>query len=173
MSIEETMADYSSRVERLAAKRTGEPVYNESLEHATVILRNMFAHAQHSVKILTGELNQAAYGTREIVDEARRFLQDPEHTIFILYEDDVLSDEQSKRNHPFLRAVEGQDRIQMRLVPKDFQDRYAFHFVLMDEDSYRFEPNKQKFGAVAAFGDNEGGNNLGRLFEEIWEASSE
>ena len=52
------------------------------------------------------------------------------------------------------------------------QFRYDFHFVLMDDNSYRFEPDKSKFGAIAAFGDDNTGKNLESLFEKIWAASN-
>ena len=165
---------YRSRIERLAYERTGEPVYNDSVEHAAIILHNLFLHAHRSVKILTGELNKEAYGRRTIIDAAMRFLEDDSHEISILFENGDLSRDETLQQHPFLRAVKSNNnkRVNLLQVPSDVQDRYGFHFVLIDDDSYRFEPDKAKLGAVAAFGDRAGGKHLHSLFSELWKRSS-
>ena len=148
-------------------------MYNDSIEHAVIILQNLFSHARHSVKILTGELNKHAYARTTIVDEMNRFLEDESHTLEILFEDKDLASEGKIRLHPFLRAVAGNERVQLRHVPQDLQEMYEFHFVLMDDDGYRFEPDKGKLVAVAAFGDKKGGRNLDRLFSRLWKDSDE
>ena len=165
---------YRSKIDRLAYERTGEPVYNDSVEHAAIILHNMFLHADRSVKILTGVLNKDAYGRRTIIDAAVRFLKDDSHEISILYENGDLSRDDTLQQHPFLRAVKSNNnkRVKLQQVPPAVQDTYGFHFVLMDDDSYRFEPDKAKLGAVAAFGDQAGGKHLQSLFSELWRRSS-
>ena len=164
---------YRAKVEMLANRRKGEPVYNDSIEHAAIILQNVFSHAHHSVKILTGELNRDAYGRRSIVDAVKRFVGDDSHTLQILFENEGLTAEQIFEEHPLLRAIAGNDRVHLRRVPRNLQESYGFHFVLMDSDGYRFEPDKRKFGAVAAFGDEAGGKHLGELFSTLWERSTD
>ena len=163
------LTDYMNKVKRLADDRTGEPVYNASLEHAVVILQNMFSHARKSICILTGRLNNDAYGHPEVVREARRFLESPDQRIRILFEDEGLLE--NVAHHPFLAIETGQEKIEKHFVPKELQQNYQFHFIVVDEDSYRFEPDREKYEAVAAFGDAEGGQNLGRLFEQLWRAA--
>lgn len=163
---------YRARIEALAEKRTGQPMYNDSVEHAVIILQNIFLHAHHSVKILTGELNPEAYARRGIVEDVKHFIEDDRHNLQILFEAESLGDKKKINRHPFLREIAGCDRVQLRHVPQGLQQMYNFHFVLMDEDSYRFEPDKERFGAVAAFGDKDGGMNLARLFSVLWEKST-
>ena len=162
---------YRARIEALAEKRAGEPIYNDSIEHAAIILQNIFSHARHSVKILTGQLNRDAYARRGIVEEVKRFIEDDTHRLQILFETESLVAEKKIYHHPFLREIAGSDRVQLRHVPQGLQQMYNFHFVLMDEDSYRFEPDKAEFGAVAAFGDKDGGKNLAHLFSTLWNRS--
>ena len=162
---------YRAKIEALADRRKGDPVYNDSIEHAVIILQNIFSHANRSVKILTGELNKDAYGRRTIVDEVKRFVDDDSHTLQILFEHEDLTEEESLHDHPLLRAVADNDRVHLRHVPKNLQRSYGFHFVLMDSDGYRFEPDKGKFGAVASFGDEKGGKNLEKLFSTLWNRS--
>ena len=159
---------YRANVEALADRRMGEPVYNDSIEHAAIILQNILSHARSSVKILTGELNRDAYARRAIVEEAKRFVEDGSHTLQILFENEKLDPNEMEYQHPFLQAIADNDRVQLRHVPRNLQATYDFHFVLMDSDGYRFEPDKAKFGAVAAFGDRTGGENLEKLFTILW-----
>ena len=63
---------YRAKVEALAKEQDGEPLYNDSIEHAAIILQSMVACAQESVRLLTGELNVDAYGRRAILDEIER-----------------------------------------------------------------------------------------------------
>ena len=46
---------------------------------------------------------------------------------------------------------------------------YGFHFVVVDDDSYRFESDKTKPSAVAAFGHKEGAENLNEIYEYLWD----
>ena len=62
------------------------PMYNDSVEHAVIILQNIFLHAHHSVKILTGELNPEAYARRGIVEDVKHFIEDDRHNLQILFE---------------------------------------------------------------------------------------
>ena len=166
------LTDYMNKVRRFAEARTGAPVYNASLEHAVVILQTMFSRAEDSICILTGGLNTEAYGHDEVVKEARGFLESPEHRVRILFEDDRLLNEEYVSKHPFLAIKTGQKQIQKRRVPKELQPNYKFHFVVVDSDFYRFEPDREKYEAVAAFGDVEGGQNLRELFENLWEVTA-
>ena len=164
---------YREKVEALARKRDGTPLYNDSVEHAAIILQSMLSSAQRSVKVLTGELNKEAYGRRAIVDQVKQFIEDESHSLQILYEDKTLEQEGAKERHPFLEAVAGKSRVELRHVPEQLQSRYEFHFMVVDGDCYRFEPNKEKFGAVAVFGDTQGGENLEELFSTLWSSSDD
>ena len=162
---------YRDQVEALADKHNGEPVYNSSLEHTAIVLQSMLSRARRSVKLLTGELNRNAYGRRTVVEQIRRFVEDKSHSVKILCEDKTLADGEARETHPFLQAVKSKSHVELRHVPRGLQSRYSFHFMLVDGDSYRFEPDRDKFGAVAAFGDKDGGKNLDHIFSTLWAAA--
>ena len=81
---------YRAKVEDLADKRTGEPMYGDSIDHAAITLRNIFSRADGAVKILTGDLNEETYGRKTIVNEVENFLKDGSHSLQILYEEENL-----------------------------------------------------------------------------------
>ena len=56
------------------------------------------------------------------------------------------------------------------IAPPAVRDSYDFHFVLTDGNNYRFEDDKTKSAAIAAFGHREGAENLGSIYASLWEA---
>ena len=161
---------YREKVEALANERQGEPLYNDSMEHAAIVLQSLLSRAERSIKLLTGELNRDTYGRQAIVKQVQRFLADKAHSVQILYENEALVNAPAEE-HPFLRAVKGYSQVELRHVPRWLQSSYDFHFLLIDDDSYRFEPNTARFAAVAAFGDEAAGQNLRDLFSKLWQTA--
>ncbi len=166
------IAEYERKVKDLMKKRNGEPLYNGTLEHAVVIIHCMLKQADKSVDILTGKLNRNAYGHYQIVEAANNFLNHDayERKIRVLFEDENLRSTEELSKHPLLGSL-ASGQVECRMVPKPRQGAYGFHFIVMDDDSYRFEPDKERFGSVAAFGDNENAQHLKGLFEKLWHES--
>lgn len=156
--------DYKERVQKLAKLRDGEPIYNGSLDHAAVIIENMFAHAKQSVLILTGALNARVYGPNEVLEQAGLFLADPRHYARILVEEP----EALGPDHPFIQKFAENKNVHFRYLEKEHAKLFDFHFVVMDGDSYRFEESKDHPAAIAAFGDVTGAENLKSLYEVLW-----
>ena len=162
-----SLDEYRQHVRLLALKRAGDPIYNASAEHASVVIEEMFARARKQVDILSGNLNARVYGRNRVVEEAKLFLASS-HTnkLRIIVETDSLRD---REIHPFFRAVHDYPNIELRTAPSDVQDLYGFHFLVMDSDSYRFERDKKQAEAIAAFGDRRGAQNIKGIFEQLWE----
>lgn len=174
LRMEMPIVEYDRKVGKLMQKRTGEPLFNGTLEHAVVILTRLLKSAEKSICILTGELNRDAYGRDQVLQAAKDFLrhENSERRIQVLVEDASLRSAEEVSKHPFLQAIsQSSPQAECRIVPKDKQGLYDFHFIVMDEDSYRFEPDKSKFGAVAAFGDRDNALHLKALFEQLWNDS--
>jgi hypothetical protein len=151
-------------LERLQA-RDGTPIPNGTIAHAALLVEAMFKNASDKIRILTGELNARVYGAPEIVAAARQFLADADHSLEIIFECEFNDNDAAR--HPLLAALgPGANVTLWRLEPK-FRQAVTAHFALMDEDSYRYEADKTKDSAVAAFGDREFTESLIRLFENM------
>ena len=159
------MESYRDRVEKLARDRDGKPIYNGSLDHAEIIVENMFAHAKSDVCILTGHLNARVYGPAPVMEQARLFLSNPQHTVKLLIEE---PEKIEWKEHPFLHEFSDNENVEIRKIPKNLQDSYDFHFLVMDDDSYRYEGDKTKYSAIAAFGDKKGAANIREIFNVLW-----
>ncbi len=163
-----SLEGYRERVRRLARARDGEPIYNGSLDHAAIIVEEMFSHATRDVSILTGELNARVYGPDEVVEAARLFLADSETRVRVMLEE---KNNEAAGRHPFRHAFADHPHVEFRYVPPQIQETYKFHFMVMDDDSYRFEQDKNQPAAIAAFGDPDGAGSMRHVFGMIWDKS--
>jgi hypothetical protein len=164
------MEDYREEVERLALERTGEPFYNSSLDHTAVIIEKMFRHAAREVCIISSHLNARVFGREEVVNEAQAFLGNANHRVRVVLEDNIatLSD-----GHELIREFRKYpESVEFRHMSEPIREVVKYHFTLADDDSYRFEPDKTKWAAVAAFGDQQGASRLASAFQLIWDAST-
>ena len=93
---------YREMVKEHAWKRSGAPIFNGSMEHASVVVETLFSTAQEQVSILTGSLNPRIYGRERVVAEAKLYLA-VSHTnrLRIMLESDSEIDRQ---RHPLFRG---------------------------------------------------------------------
>ena len=162
------MHNYRKKVKLAASAKTGEPIYNGSIDHAEILTESLFANAQKDICILSGGLNPRVFGTDDVVEQARLFLANPEHTVRVLVEETSVAD---RDGHPFYDEFWGgkeRPNIEFLQVPQHIKDIYEFHVIVADGDSYRFEKDKCEPVAIAAFGDKRGGENLQSAFEALW-----
>jgi hypothetical protein len=163
------MEKYRKQVKEAAALRNGEPLYNSSLDHATVLTEALFEHAQRDVCILSGRMNALVYGASAVIEKARLFLSDRDRTVRVIVEDPSAID---VRDHPFFTAFLGHHDVEIRVLDSGLSELLPYHFMVMDSDSYRFEHDKTLPHAIAAFGDRTVGANLSHVFSELWGQSN-
>lgn len=164
-----SMDEYRNDVERLAQERSGEPFYNSSIDHAAVIIEKIFRHAKSDVSIISKSLDGRVFGQGEVTQEVEGYLSDASRKVRILMEDEpsVLSE-----GHPFVRALKNHPQsYEVRLLSNKARPYVDYHFTLADDDSYRFEPDKKEWVAVAAFGDRQGAERLRSVFDSLWAMS--
>ena len=161
------MVGYQREVRRLALERTGEPILNSSPDHAEVVIQNIFRNANESVNILSGDLTPRVYGRDLVVSEAYLFLcSSHRNRIQIILERDSIED---RGLNPLLRKISGLKNVALRFAPEGTQKLYNFHYIVTDNDCYRFEPNRKYPVAVAAFGDAVGGQRLRNIHAGLWD----
>ncbi len=161
-----TLEEYREFVRSRAMKRNGQVIYNESIEHASIVVENLFKSAEEKIVVLSGSLNPRVYGRDEVVKEAELFLaSSTENKLQIILEQDS---KKLRDVHPFFITCSRFRNLEVRVATPKVQDQYTFHFVAVDEDSYRFESDKNLPAAVAAFGDRGGATNLSDIHSQLW-----
>lgn len=175
MTVKSIIEDYLLRVRRAAHIRNGAPISNSSADHTAVVISTFFSVADKTVKILSGDLNSRVYGRQEILNETRKFLggkvrgEQGRVEMKVLVECDISS----LAGNPFYDLIMQYKNVQIRSVPTEIQSHYNFHLMTMDGNSYRYEENRERHEAIAAFGDPENTRHLDKLFDELWERSKQ
>lgn len=159
---------YRERIKLLARTRDGTPIYNGSPDHAAVIIENIFNVAQDEVRLLSGDLNSRVYGAPGVVQRATEFLAHSHRRLRVLLERETYSP-----THPLVAAMSARANVQIAVIPDNVRGALQYHFATADDDCFRFEPEKDKHVAVAAFGDQPATHNLNGIFESIWELSEQ
>jgi hypothetical protein len=167
---QEELSQYRERVFTAARARTGEPIFNASAHHASIVVEALFATAHREVAILTGSLSPTAYGHYDTLSSALGFLALPDRKLRILLEE---GSKDLYQFNPFVRIVGKQPGVAFRLVPPAFVEAYKPHFIVADADSYRYESDREYAAAVAIFGDRENGQALGEAFDLLWNVSTD
>jgi hypothetical protein len=161
--VDVVVPDYAELIRERIATRDGTPLPNGTLAHATMLLEAMFLNASKCVRILTGELNARVYGTPAVISAARQFLADSNHRLEIIFEGPF--DDGEAARHPLLTVIGSNPNVSLWRLRPEVQGKLRSHFALMDDDSYRFEPDKREPSAVAAFGDPAFNSKLREVFE--------
>jgi len=175
---------YRDLVRTAMLRRTGETILNSSISHAAVITQEAFSCAEKRVRILSHKLDSGCYdGVRAA---ARAFLADPDHSAQILVEAPLWDPEGNFEweKHPFISALsdftkpigDKPARLEVKLVPKEYADRYKFNFLLLDDYGLRYEADRAQSAAIATFypkGSDSGPvKNLEMIFNDLWGVST-
>lgn len=64
---------YREHIRRIIKSGKNEPIFNGSLDHARILMEEMFQVAESSLKILTNSLDIGVYGNNA-AEQARYFL---------------------------------------------------------------------------------------------------
>lgn len=177
--------NYRDLVRAAIVRRSGETILNSSVNHAAVITQEAFSCASKSVNILTHRLDASCYADG-VRTAARAFLADPDHHCKILIEAPIWDPEGNFEwaKHPLILSLseftqkdgDKPPRLQVKLVPRDWVERYKFNFLIMDDYGLRFEPDRAQPAAVATFypegSKKEPVKNLQTIFDDLWGVSS-
>jgi hypothetical protein len=157
--------DYAELIQASIVKRDGTPIPNGTIEHATMLIEAMLRNAKSSVRILTGELNARLYGTEQIILAARQFLSDFDRKLEIVVEG--KPEDKEIILNPLIVAIKSSPNLKIWRLKPERRDQLKSHFALMDDDSYRYEPDKEEPSAIAAFGDKTFTKQLDKIFEGL------
>ena len=165
------LQEYREFVRSQALRSEGDAFFNSSIDHASVVVENLFSIAKKEISILSGSFNPRVYGREDIIREARFFLaMSSNNRLRIILESDSEPD---RTVHPFFKACCEFSNLELKVAPPELQERYNFHFIVVDDRSFRYENNEDKPAAIAVFGDREIGEQLGKMYSDLWDQSGE
>jgi hypothetical protein len=171
------LEQYRERVRDAILQRTGEVFLNADIDHAGVIVQEAFNGARSAIKILSSRLDPSCYARGTLVESAKVFMADPDHSTHVLVESPLFDPERNFRwdQHPLVSALSGNENFEIRSVPLEWINKYKFNFLLMDDYGFRFEEDRSRAAAVAAFlpaeSDKKQVKNLTSIFDRLWGVS--
>jgi len=160
---------YRELVRQHARLENGEAFYNNSYDHARIIMEEMFAKAERRVKILTKALDNRVYEGSLMTEYADYFAASPGASLQILIEDNLAPESLSA--HPLIEDIKESSAVEIRRVPKEIVERYSYNCAIADGLHFRFEDDRRNVSAVAAFGRKDTAEHLEDIFDQIWAAS--
>ena len=161
------MEEYTKRVERVARERKGEPVANGSIEHARIVIEHLFLNAKNTVSIFSGKLNPEVYGVDSVVKASETFLKGSDRKLEIILEHGDISED----SQHLLSKWSGFSQFKKKVLSPELCEKVGYHLIVVDDDCYRFEHDKTKSAAVAAWGDKDGARHLSNIFGLLWAAT--
>lgn len=147
----ETLNDYLRRLHTALERKRPYVTYNRDKAHASLVVSAGFRHAEHEVRILSHELDPDVYESPALLKSVEHFLdRAPGTRLNILVEDAV------REGHEVFQIGEKyKEKVTIKKVPSNLQERYECNFMLIDSFGYRFEPDRNKPNAMVAFHDDD------------------
>jgi hypothetical protein len=173
------LREYRELVDRCAANRINQDIDNGTAVHARILITKLFEIAKKDVLLVSGKLTDTTeegveiYAYKELVEQAKRFLREPNANLTIVVLSGAIDRDEKNR---FLTELTGaKDRLGMIkiLLPNEGAIKDAPHFMVVDQTAYRYDadgavaPKHDSVTAIANFGDVEGAKELAELFQDV------
>lgn len=146
----ETLNDYLRRLHTALEKKRPYVTYNRDKAHASLVVSAGFRHAEDKIRILSHELDPDVYEGRSLLKSVKYFLDRADTRLNILVEKAVRED-----HEVFQIGKQYNEKVTIKKVPCQLQERYECNFMLIDSFGYRFEPDRNKPNAMVAFHDDD------------------
>ncbi|MDC9726798.1 MAG: hypothetical protein PSN35_03040 [Candidatus Thioglobus sp.] len=153
--------DYEKKVVECLNAQQNEIILNCNIDHAEILIKQMFLNAAHTVNLLSNKLDANLYERNDIVDAIRRFLNREGTTLNIAIEGNM-----DQGSIQLIGLLENHDINPVR-IPDWLKEQYKYNFITMDDTGYRFETDREKHEAVVNFGDTQQTEKLNNIFNTI------
>jgi len=144
----DALEPYRTRVREARLTRSEDLIYNNSHEHAAVLIEELFLCADREVGVLCHDLNRPVYGSAGVIAAARSFMSRPGAQL------SIISDDQLDDDHPLLTAINeltAEGASVRRIVKPDEFGFVGFNFMVADQCAYLFESDASEPYATACF----------------------
>lgn len=159
-SDERELAFYENVFRGMLCADSPEYIENDSVEHAAILVKCLIENARKSVKIFCKALSSDVWGRPEIVQSVEEALAHK-----VAFQVSVMEALQTNGTSQLLLEDPSSE---IRMFP--YQDVCA-NFLLIDDKSFRFEPNCQERKGFAVAKADEKANLLKNTFARVWDLS--
>lgn len=171
---------YEERIAVLDATDSSELINNSSADHAVPLIARLFARGRRAICVFSGSLNPEIYAKESVVSALGVFLLGRSGTLKIVLQRQAaeVSDDVILGEGGLLRALRdkfGEEVLKnvfVRRAPAKVLD-VSSHFLIVDNEGFRLEPDNTKHEAVASFNRPEFTMQLRVPFDQLFNAANE
>jgi len=168
---QKVLQEYADAMELLSSKHLNMEFNNKDQKHAALVMSSIFHNAKKQVRIFTGSLNGDISNISGYLQSVRVFLDKPETKVEVIFEE--------KPNIAFSKCYKllkesraaGKD-ITFRILTDSFKQKVITanlnHFMLGDDNMFRYETDKKQYMAFCNFDDPEMTKVLDRNFRAMF-----
>lgn len=163
---------YAAKFETALKKQSQFANFNNDIMHAGIIVCTALRYAEKHVRLLTHKLEPTLYASPWFLEELEGFLK-RDGMLRILIESEIAPD------HP-IKEMQGKfDKLQMNAIPRELLEEYAFNFMTVDDNGFRFEPDRSRPEATVVFNFDQESRfkklreNCISWFDDIWDRTTE
>ncbi len=149
-SFSESLAQYTKRLNKAFRGKSKLRTYNQDAMHAIEVIVGGFNYSKKRINLLSNELDLDIYGLPRVEEAVGKFLERENTELNILVEKTIAL------NHPILKLRERfGNKITIKRVPDDWQEKYSFNFMTMDDFGYRYEYDRGSLQALVSLREGE------------------
>lgn len=159
------LSEYRKKViECIANPECDDIVLNNNIEHATILIEQMFIHGVEKISLLSTSLDSRLYAKENVISAIKEFLSKDNTTLNIVTEESICP----QKNHELLVVFKQfENKVNCKKSEKWLSDQYNYNFLIADDATYRFEEDKKNHEASAGFHDTVIVEKLTRIFNNI------
>lgn len=166
------MDDYIALIRRLAEEDSDRIIPNSTTEHAIVLIERLFLKAGRIAKIFTGALNSEIYAKDSVVTAISGFLKKGGKLEILVQHCTSSADIEAlvkTEGGLFSRLTDlGHRDVDIAMYWSDeAAQNERFHFMVLDEKAFRFEPDHTKHEAFACFNGVKVAKSLNKVFQSL------
>jgi hypothetical protein len=174
-----TFATYEERLAALDAADSGELINNSSTEHAVPLIARLFARGRRQIDVFTGSLEPEIYSKDPVVEALGVFLLGREGTKLRV----VVQGSPGEVPDAKLLGAGGLFAVLRKRFGPEILSRVSLrrgtdkareissHFLIVDNEGFRLEPDSTKHEAVASFNRPEYAKQLRMPFDKLFDSS--
>jgi len=167
---------YENRIHEFAEKLDPFIFSNEGINHAEIVLSEIYEHAKEYVYIFCGNMSEQLTSRPKLYNALSSYLDSgKELKLLIENKPDVMSPalikiiEASKKNNNIqCRVLDDTSEIYSHF---NFNDNKRVHFTIADKRTFRLEIDPENYKAFCSFNNFEIGDKLTQVFNQYFKVS--
>ena len=161
--------NYEEIIQDLVSTGSDELISNSDTNHAKVLIRYLFKTSRNRICIFSSQLNDHIYDDDEVISEIERFVEKDGQVEILLQQPGDF--DKSRKIFKLMR--EFKNRISVKSVTNITDSEIDPHFVVNDNNGFRFCEDKKKTSAIASFNRAKTAKNLIEQFDILFKRAQE